>query len=76
MSFHPLRVMLRGAIDEKYFGERPDALGAATRVADRIGDDPLLALRAVREAHDLHDGLGPALSGIAFTADAARDGAG
>jgi signal transduction histidine kinase len=47
---HPLRVMLRGLIDELLFGDRPDPLLAATRVADRIGDDPLLALRAIREA--------------------------
>jgi signal transduction histidine kinase len=49
-TFHPLRVMLRGVIDELLFGERPDPLVAATRVADQIGDDPVLALRAIREA--------------------------
>lgn len=47
---HPLRVVLRGLIDELLFGDRPDPLVAATRVADQIGDDPLLALRAIREA--------------------------
>ena len=46
----PLRVVLRGLIDELLFGERPDPLQAATRVADQIGDDPLLALRAIRGA--------------------------
>ncbi len=50
VGFHPLRVVLRGLIDELLFGDRPDPLVAATEVADRIGDDPLLTLRAVREA--------------------------
>jgi signal transduction histidine kinase len=49
-TFHPLRVMLRGVIDELYFGSRRDPIDAATHVADRIGDDPVLALRAIREA--------------------------
>jgi signal transduction histidine kinase len=49
-TFHPLRVILRGIIDEVLFGERPDPLVAATRVADHVGDDPALALRAIREA--------------------------
>lgn len=49
-GFHPLRVVLRGLIDELLFGDRPDPLLAATAVADRIGDDPVLALRALREA--------------------------
>lgn len=50
VGFHPLRVVLRGLIDEVLFGDRPDPLAAATAVADRIGDDPVLALRAIREA--------------------------
>jgi signal transduction histidine kinase len=49
-TFHPLRVMLRGVIDEILFGDRPDPLDAAARVVDRVGDDPVLALRAIREA--------------------------
>jgi signal transduction histidine kinase len=49
-SFHPLRVMLRGVVDEMLFGDRPDPLDAAARVVDRVGDDPVLALRAIREA--------------------------
>lgn len=49
-GFHPLRVVLRGVIDELLFGDRPDPLTAATQVVDRIGDDPVLALRAIREA--------------------------
>lgn len=49
-GYHPLRVVLRGLVDELLFGDRPDPLAAATTVADRIGDDPVLALRAIREA--------------------------
>ena len=49
-SFHPLRVMLRGVVDEMLFGDRPDPLDAAARVVNRVGDDPVLALRAIREA--------------------------
>ncbi len=47
---HPTIVMLRGVVDQLLFGDRPDPLQAATHVADRIGDDPVLALRAIREA--------------------------
>jgi two-component system NarL family sensor kinase len=46
----PLQVMLRGVVDQLLFGDRPDPLAAATSLADRIGDDPALALAAVREA--------------------------
>ena len=46
----PSMVMLRGIVDQMLFGDRPDPLQAATRVVDRIGDDPVLALRAIREA--------------------------
>lgn len=49
-TFHPLQVVLRGVIDELLFGARPDPLGAAARVVGHIGDDPVLALRAIREA--------------------------
>ncbi len=49
-TFHPLLVILRGAVDEMLFGDRPDPLDAATRVVGRLGDDPVLALRAIREA--------------------------
>ena len=48
--FHPTRVVLRGVVDQILFGERPDPLGAASHVAGRIGEDPLPALRAIREA--------------------------
>jgi signal transduction histidine kinase len=49
-GFHPVMVMMRGIVDQMLFGNRPDPLQAATRVVDRIGDDPVLALRAIREA--------------------------
>jgi two-component system NarL family sensor kinase len=50
VTFHPLQVVLRGVVDELLFGSRPDPLGAASVVAGRIGEDPVLALRAIREA--------------------------
>ena len=43
-------VMLRGVVDQLLFGDRPDALTAASSLADQIGDDPVLALAAIREA--------------------------
>ncbi|MCB1038540.1 MAG: hypothetical protein KDA94_03255 [Acidimicrobiales bacterium] len=73
IGFHPLRVVLRGLVDELLFGDRPDPLEAATAVADRIGDDPVLALRAIREALVLPyasvaaDGVELAASGTAVT---------
>lgn len=72
-GYHPLHVVLRGLIDELLFGQRTDPLAAATAVADRIGDDPLLALRAIREALMLPyasistDGTVLAASGTAVT---------
>lgn len=48
--FHPTRVALRGVVDQLLFGERPDPLGAASEVVGRIGADPVVALRAIREA--------------------------
>jgi two-component system NarL family sensor kinase len=41
--------MLRRVIDTMLFGGRPDPLDAVTMVVDRVGDDPVLALRAIRE---------------------------
>ncbi len=49
-AYHPTCVILRGVVDELLFGARPDPLGAASEVAGRIGADPLVALRAIREA--------------------------
>ena len=50
IGVHPLRVRLRGVVDQLLFGDRPDPLRAATRVADSVSDDPTLALDAVRKA--------------------------
>ncbi len=36
-------------VDQLLFGERPDPLVAASAVVDRIGADPVVALRAIRE---------------------------
>ena len=49
-TFHPVRVLFRGVVDELLFGVRPDPLDAAGLVSGRIGDDPIVALRAIREA--------------------------
>ena len=49
-AYHPICVLLRGVVDELLFGARPDPLGAASAVAGRIGEDPVVALRAIREA--------------------------
>ncbi len=49
-TFHPTQVLLRGVVDELLFGVRPDPLDAAGLVSGRIGEDPIVALRAIREA--------------------------
>ena len=49
-TYQPTRVIMRGVVDQMLFGERPDPLGAASAVADRMSDDPVVALRAIREA--------------------------
>jgi len=49
-TFHPMQVLLRGVVDEVLFGVRPDPLDAAGLVSGRIGEDPIVALRAIREA--------------------------
>lgn len=73
LGFHPTLVMLRGVVDQLLFGDRPDPLQAATQVADHIGDDPVLALQAVREALVLPyaslraDGRTLATSGVEVT---------
>ena len=50
VAFQPTRVALRGVVDQLLFGERPDPLGAASAVVGGIGEDPVVALRAIREA--------------------------
>ncbi len=72
-AYHPTCVVLRGVVDELLFGARPDPLGAASEVAGRIGADPLVALRAIREAlvipyaAVLVDGVPLAVSGTETT---------
>jgi signal transduction histidine kinase len=50
LGYHPTATLLRGAIDRLLFGERRAPLDAASRVGARLADDPVLALRALREA--------------------------
>ncbi|HYN30830.1 MAG TPA: histidine kinase [Dermatophilaceae bacterium] len=45
-----LQTVLHGVVDELLFGARSDPLEAATHVAGRSAGEPVLALRAVREA--------------------------
>ncbi len=45
-----VRTALHGVVDELLFGVRPDPITAATHVAGQSDGDPLLALRAIREA--------------------------
>jgi two-component system, NarL family, sensor kinase len=72
-AFQPTRVALRGVVDQLLFGDRPDPLHAASTVAGQIGDDPLSALRAIREslvipyAALVVDGAELAASGAATT---------
>lgn len=49
-GFQGSRVILRGVIDQLLFGDRPDPMVAASHVGESIADDPVLALRAIREA--------------------------
>lgn len=50
LTLHPLQVLLRGVVDRLLFGVRPDPFLAAHEVVGHIGDDPVLALRAIRAA--------------------------
>lgn len=50
VGYHPTATLLRGVIDRLLFGERRAPLDAASRVGARLADDPVLALRALREA--------------------------
>jgi len=69
VTFHPLQLLMRGVVDELLFGRRPNPLDAAANVVDAIGDDPALALDAIRAAlvlpyaAVLTDGLLIAVSG-------------
>jgi signal transduction histidine kinase len=50
LGVRPLTVVLRVVVDRMLFGDRPDPIRAATRMAGRLGEDPGAALAAVREA--------------------------
>jgi signal transduction histidine kinase len=50
LGYHPTARLLRGVIDRLLFGERRAPLDAASLVGERLGDDPVVALRALREA--------------------------
>jgi two-component system, NarL family, sensor kinase len=71
LTLQPLRVVLRGVVDQLLFGSRPDPLDAAHALAGHIGDDPVLALHAIRKALVLPyaalrvDGTELATSGVA-----------
>lgn len=61
IGFHPLRILLRGVLDQILFGSRPDPLRAASDVVGSGGNDPATALDAIRGALVLpyvavHDG--------------------
>ncbi len=47
---HPATLVLGGVVDRLLFGDRPDPIVAAARVAGRLGEDPALALDVVRDA--------------------------
>lgn len=47
-GLYPAASVLRGVIDRLLFGDRPDALRAATSVLDHFGADPEVALTAIR----------------------------
>jgi signal transduction histidine kinase len=49
-AFQPTRAILQGVIDELLFGDRADHRRAMTGVGERLSDDPVLALRALRQS--------------------------
>lgn len=46
----PVQILLRGVVDRLLFGDRPDPLTAASRIAHGVGEDPGVALRTVCQA--------------------------
>ncbi len=50
VGFAPTAALLRGAVDRMLFGDRAAPLAAASHVGERLCDDPVIALRALREA--------------------------
>ena len=53
VTFAPIQSAMRGVVEELLFGVRLDPLGAASAVAGTLGDDPVRALRAIRESLNL-----------------------
>jgi two-component system NarL family sensor kinase len=49
LLFQPTRTLLRGVVTPLLFGDRLDPVSAASHVGDRMSDDPVAALRALRE---------------------------
>lgn len=49
LLFQPTRTLLRGAVTPLLFGDRPDPMSAVSHVGERMSDDPVAALRALRE---------------------------
>ncbi len=70
-GFGPLAALLRGSVDRMLFGDRDAPIAAASRVGERLADDPVPALRALRSALALpyaaleRDGQVVAVSGTA-----------
>jgi signal transduction histidine kinase len=83
-TFAPTRSLMRGVVEQLLFGVRLDPLGAASAVAGTLGDDPVRALRAIRESLNLPyaallvDGTEVAVSGVqpALTRTLDLDGVG
>lgn len=77
-AFQPTRTVLQGVIDELLFGDRADHRRAMTGVGERLSDDPVLALRALRQSLVLPyaalvaDGTVVASSGTASTPTRSR----
>jgi two-component system, NarL family, sensor kinase len=84
VTFAPTRSVMRGVVEQLLFGVRLDPLGAASAVAGTLGDDPVRALRAIRESLNLPyaallvDGTEVAVSGVqpALTRTLDLDGGG
>jgi two-component system NarL family sensor kinase len=49
-AFQPTRTVLQGVVDELLFGNRANPEQAMSDVSERLSDDPVLALRALRQS--------------------------
>ena len=50
IGYAPTVRLLSGVVDRLLFGERRNPIDAATRAGERLEDDPVLALRSLRES--------------------------